>query len=237
MGHPAPASPSTKPRSRGTSGSRFATASSCPPTSGDPGHETAQSPWKSTLPGKWDFVDKRAAWRVGFLRMARRSTGLTWLVLGVFLWSRYQASIPVTFDLPGWVPAAPVRLVLLVTFIASAMWATSSLLRWLWNWWVRAEQEAVLAHDQPGSESYTWYRRVVIFFMAMVVWTLIFATYVLMKSNSWAELGPSLDANSLESFMVLAPAIAAWAAISTFVLLWWKRPPHASPSWNSRDAA
>ena len=199
--------------------------------------ETAQSPWKSTLPGKWDFVDKRAAWRVGFLRMARRSTGLTWLVLGVFLWSRYQASIPVTFDLPGWVPAAPVRLVLLVTFIASAMWATSSLLRWLWNWWVRAEQEAVLAHDQPGSESYTWYRRVVIFFMAMVVWTLIFATYVLMKSNSWAELGPSLDANSLESFMVLAPAIAAWAAISTFVLLWWKRPPDASPSWNSRDAA
>src|SRR5262249_53462611 len=32
--------------------------------------ETAQSPWKDTLPGKWDFVDKRAAWRVGFLRMA-----------------------------------------------------------------------------------------------------------------------------------------------------------------------
>jgi hypothetical protein len=50
--------------------------------------ETAQSPWKGTLPAKWDFVDKRAAWRVGFLRMARWSTGLTWLVLGVFLWSR-----------------------------------------------------------------------------------------------------------------------------------------------------
>jgi hypothetical protein len=79
--------------------------------------ETAQSPWSGALPRTSRFKDERAAWRVGFLRMARWSTGVTWLVLGVILWSRYQAYIPV-FDVPGWVPAAPVRFALLVTFVA-----------------------------------------------------------------------------------------------------------------------
>ena len=71
--------------------------------------ETAQSPWSGALPRAPLSVDARAAWRVGFLRMARQSIGVTWLVLGAFLWTRYQASIPITFDMPGWVPAAPVR--------------------------------------------------------------------------------------------------------------------------------
>ena len=46
--------------------------------------ETAESPWTHELPDESDFVDKRAAWRVGFLRLARWSSGLTWLVLGRF---------------------------------------------------------------------------------------------------------------------------------------------------------
>ena len=70
-----------------------------------------------------------------------------------------QASVPVPFDLPGWVPGSPVRQALLVTLIALAMWATSSVLRWLWNWWVWAEQEVVLDHEQPGRKSDKWYRR------------------------------------------------------------------------------
>src|SRR5215831_10750160 len=48
--------------------------------------ETAESPWTHELPDESDFVDKRAAWRVGFLRTARWISGLTWLVLGVSLW-------------------------------------------------------------------------------------------------------------------------------------------------------
>ena len=127
--------------------------------------ETAQSPWSGALPRAPRSVDERAAWRVGFLRMARRSTGVTWLVLGAFLWTRYEASIPLTFDMPGWVPAAPVRLVLLAAFIASAMWATSGVLRWLWNWWVHAEQEAVLAHNQPGGKSQEWYPHIAVSLM------------------------------------------------------------------------
>jgi hypothetical protein len=107
------------------------------------------------------------------------------------------------------------------------MWATSGLLRWLWNWWVHAEQDAVLAHEQPGSESYVWYRRLVIFSMAMVVWTLISATYVLTKTNSWTELSFNLDANSLGSFIAGFLPVAGFAAFSTMVLLWWKRPPDA----------
>jgi hypothetical protein len=39
----------------------------------------------------------------------------------------------------------------------------------------------------------------------------------------------SLDANSLESIMGGALPIAGFAAFSTMVLLWWKRPPDASP--------
>jgi hypothetical protein len=67
--------------------------------------ETAQSPWSGALPRTSRFKDERAAWRVGFLRIARRSTAVTWLVLGAILWSRYQISIPVTFDLPvGFLP-------------------------------------------------------------------------------------------------------------------------------------
>jgi hypothetical protein len=111
--------------------------------------QTAQSPWISKLADEPDSVDKRAIWRGNFLRMARWSTGLTWLVLGAFLWIRHQASIPIPIDLPIWSPAAPVRLILVASFTAFAMWATSSALRWPWSWWVCAEQEAVLAHDKP----------------------------------------------------------------------------------------
>jgi hypothetical protein len=203
--------------------------------------ETAQSPWSGALPRAPRFVDDRAAWRVYFLRMARLSTGVTWLVLGVILWSRYQAYIPV-FDVPGWVPAAPARFALLVTFVASAMWATSSVLRWLWNFWVRAEQEAVLAHDRPGGESHAdfrrpalltslwysivdadfrhpalltslWYPLVVSYIMGMVVWMLIIATtYILMNPGSWTELGHDAPV----ALLVFANF---FAAISAFVVL------------------
>jgi hypothetical protein len=45
--------------------------------------------------------------------------------------------------------------------------------------------------------------------MAMVVWTMISATYVLTKTDSWTELIPNLDANSLGSFIAGFLPIAA----------------------------
>jgi len=58
------------------------------------------------------------------------------------------------------------------------MWATSVVMRWPWNWWVRKEQEAVLAHEHPqGKEAaespLNW--------MWMVVWTVIGAAFILMR--------------------------------------------------------
>jgi hypothetical protein len=121
------------------------------------------------------------------------------------------------------------------------MWATSSVLRWLWNFWVRAEQEAVLAHDQPGGESHAdfrhpalltslwysivdadfrhpalltslWYPLFVSYIMGMVVWMLIIATpYILMNPGSWTELGHDAP--------VALAAANFFAVISTFVVL------------------
>ena len=56
--------------------------------------ETAGSPWTHQLPHDSDFIDKRAAWRVGFLRVARWSSGLAWFALGISLWNRHQANVP-----------------------------------------------------------------------------------------------------------------------------------------------
>jgi len=184
--------------------------------------ETAHSPWMGALPGESDFVDTRAAWRVGFLRIARWSTSLTWLVLGALLWFRHQASLPVPFDLPGWLPAAPVRLALFAALIALAMWATSRAHRWLWSWWVHAEQEAVLAHGQPGGKEQVSHQ-VVPFCMALVVWTLIVAAFFLSKIDSWAALEASLtDRNALEQPRV---NILVLAFVSTLALLKLKGSP------------
>ena len=179
--------------------------------------ETAESPW--ALPHEPSFepglVDDRAKWRVYLLRRARLVTGVTWLALGALLLSRNQASIPVMFNLPGWVPAAPVRFVLLAMFIASAMWATSSVLRWLWNFWVRAEQEEVLAHNRPGSELSTVAIFVgAIFFMGMVVWMLIAATLTAATYTLRAEL--EFNLTDAVKYLLVYPFYFALA--STFVL-------------------
>ena len=152
--------------------------------------ETAESPWTHQLPDELDFVDKRAAWRVGFLRLARWSSGLTWLVLGVLLWKRNQANVPVPFNLPNWVPPSPVQHALFVALIALAMWATFSLLRWIWSWWAWAEQEVVLDHELPGRKSdKSTAGVVVIYFMAAVVLELMYVTgYVWFNINSLADL-------------------------------------------------
>jgi len=170
-------------------------------------------------------VDKRAAWRVGFLRTARRISGLTWLVLGVSLWIRHQANVPVPFNLPSWVPAPPVQHALFVALVALAMWATSSALCWIWRWWVLAEQEMVLGHEQPGREELAvgqW----VIFFMALVVAVLIATVvYVLLYIRSWADLGR----DALEDALLLTILSSLFAWVCTYLPRVLKcRPPDAS---------
>jgi hypothetical protein len=190
--------------------------------------ETAESPWTHQLPDESDFVDKRAAWRVGFLRTARWISGLTWLVLGVSLWSRNLANVPVPFNLPSWVPAPPVEHALFVVLIALGMWATSSALCWIWSWWVWAEQEVVLDHEQPGRESdKSFVGNVVIASMAMVVSMLIATVvYMLMYIDSWADLGDLTKLDTLKT-LIMGPVLFAW--LCTYLPRVLKcRPPDAS---------
>jgi hypothetical protein len=191
--------------------------------------ETAESPWTHKLPDESDFVDKRAAWRVGFLRTARLISGLAWLGLGVLLWIGHQANVPIPFNLPSWVPAPLVQRALFVALIALGMWATSSALCWIWRWWVLAEQEMVLGHEQPGREELAvgqW----VIFGMAMVV-SMLSATdiYGLLHILSWTDLGFTSreDLEILIFLIIVLSAFAAW--LCTYLPRVLKcRPPDAS---------
>jgi hypothetical protein len=190
--------------------------------------ETAESPWTHKLPGESDFIDKRAAWRVGFLRVARWSNVLAWLVLGAWLWMRDQANVPLPVNLPSWVPAPLVQHALFVALIALAMWATSSALCWIWSWWVRAEQEVVLDHEQPGRKSdESIVGNVVIASMAMVV-SLLIATvvYVLMYIRSWEDLGILTNRDEFITLMIGPFIFALLCLFLPYVLKC--RPPDAS---------
>jgi hypothetical protein len=174
--------------------------------------ETAKSSWTDKFPRESNFVDDRARWRVGFLWLARWSTGLTWLALGAFLLIRHQASVPVPSNLlPSWLPAPPVQLALFVALIALAIWATSRALRWIWSWWVRAEQETVLAHKQPGDKSDdSAVGSVVIFLMAMVVFMLVaMVALILLFNKSWADLVAILTNRDTLETLVMWPFIFA----------------------------
>jgi hypothetical protein len=184
--------------------------------------ETAQSPWVRELPGESESVDKRAAWRVGFLQIAQWSARLGWLVLLVVLWVWHQSSIPVPSMVPDWVPrGAPVQFALLVTFIALAMWATSVVIRWPWNWWVRREQEAVLAHDFPqGNEE------VPLTYMGMIVEIVFFLVIF-----AWFAQAPiNLSLSTFGSMLFLWSVSFVWVMYLTVVLLKLKPPPAAPGS-------
>jgi hypothetical protein len=181
--------------------------------------ETAQSPWTSELPSDSDFVDKRAAWRVRFLHIGWWSNFLAWLGLGLLLWIFWrQASVPIPFDL---LRDAPVQLAaLLVTFVALAMWVSTVALRWLWSWWVRKEQEAVLAHNYPkgkgGAES-------VLTGMMMIVWMPIVA--LLFSAGMPGHLSDVVAVASY-IFIVLVTTFGV-AGLSAKFLLKLNRPPEA----------
>jgi hypothetical protein len=188
--------------------------------------ETAKSPWSRLLIRTPYSMDKRAPWRVSCLRVGRLIAVLAWLVLGTVLWIRYQESIPTPFDRPNWIPALPVRFILLVTYIVSAIWATSHALRWPWTWWTRAEQKAVLDSEQKAvldSQPEPKFKGVYPFLglsgMGILVGLLIVATIVLMI-YPWAEL-KARPADIIISYLSI---IAVIAGVFVAVL---DRPPDA----------
>jgi hypothetical protein len=117
--------------------------------------ETAESPWQDKLPPATQvgWLDRRAAWRVGILRWTACGNRMLWAIVWWLLWTRHEARVPVPFSFPSWFwdwgPPVP-RSVTLTALVALAAWAAAALLRWRWSVWVRAEQEAVLAHKTPG---------------------------------------------------------------------------------------
>ncbi len=187
--------------------------------------ETAKSPWRGALPDVSNIVDKRAAWRIEFLQMARWSSGLTWLVLGAFLWARYHESIPVPFDVAGWLPAGFVRFAQLFAFIVLAMWSTSGALWWLWSWWVLEEQNSVLGHVQPDEGSTTSFLSIGC--MGFVVWVLINATYFLIEMDSFALKQSLTVQNALLRFLVVPFFLAC---VSPTILTMLNPPPSARAS-------
>ena len=192
--------------------------------------ETAQSPWVDALPPDSDFVDKRAAWRVGFLRIARWSASLTWLILGVTVWTKYKLNIRV-YGLPGWFPVAPARCAMLAAFIAFAMWATSRVLRSIWYRWVYIEQEAVLTHQKIREDRIPF----TLVWMAIVVWTLILATYFIdnitiynttdFYNRPLKVLKASINPDHILAFLWGILALAGGSAVSLVYL----RPPPEPP--------
>jgi hypothetical protein len=117
--------------------------------------ETAESPWQDKLPPATQagWLDRRAAWRVGLLRWTVCGNRMLWAFVLCLLWRRHEARVPVPFSFPSWFwdwgpPVA--RFAILTALVALAAWAAAALLRWRWSVWVRADQEAVLAHKTPG---------------------------------------------------------------------------------------
>jgi hypothetical protein len=152
-----------------------------------------------------------------------------WLVVFALLWFGHRAEMPVPHDVPGWIPHAVTQFVLLVALIAFAWWATSSALRWLWSWWVRQEQEAVLAHEQPkaidkGRGKYALYA------MAAVVWMLLLAASLLVWDVSLDPLRHKLGNGPWALAAVLLIMSSGWGltALSTDIYLRLRREPHAS---------
>jgi hypothetical protein len=184
--------------------------------------ETAQSPWLSLLPRTPSSIDDQAAWRVGFLRLATASCGVTWLVLGAFLWTQYRASIPLILDIPGWVPPSTARFILLVSFILFGVWASTWILRWPWSQWVRSEQEAVLAPSGVKRET-LWSPGFTIFVMAFLVCSLI-TTVILVIIRPDIDLYHFLTFDNLLQYFAL---LIGPAVVITFILLWIRPSPDA----------
>lgn len=182
---------------------------------------TAGSAWAAELPNVDAAVDLRAEWRVGFLRLTRWINALLWAWFGALLWFQHHESLPLPVEIPAWLPGPMARFAALILAMAAGAWLSHFLLRWLWQRWVRTEQEAVLAGKEPSADEAGW-----LMVMGFVVWLLLFAVYGFGK-HGWEAL-EALLADPKEYLML--PVLAfVYALISYFVLTRWPRPPSVYP--------
>jgi hypothetical protein len=117
--------------------------------------EVAESPWREKLPPvtQAGWLDRRAAWRVRLLRRTVWGNRILWAFVLYLLWTRHEARMPVPFSFPSWFwdwGPTVAQFAMLTGLVVLVGWAGAALLRWRWSIWVRAEQEAVLAHKPPG---------------------------------------------------------------------------------------
>jgi hypothetical protein len=184
--------------------------------------ETAESPWLAELPTVTDSADKRSAWRVGWLRLARWVVILTWLSAGASLWISHGKDVPLPLDLPGWLPPlaeSAARFALLTALIVLVCWASVGTLRLLWRFWARTEQEAVLAHRKPAGDETAehWLSG-----MCAVVYLIV----VLASQVTEPTLFEGADAGTLIADLILGLfVICSLAWFSAKLLLWFKPAP------------
>jgi hypothetical protein len=195
--------------------------------------ETAESPWRARLPPDRLDVDTRAAWRVGWLRLARWTVGVSWLLVGATLWIRHSNDVPLPFKLPSWLPMLAVmaeRLVVLAVLIAVAYWISVDILHWLWGQWVRAEQETVLARLPHRNRDFT-----PLLGINMFVWIIVSLGLWAVRVDVPSALGEL--SGGLGYLVDWLLTVFLLAFISTSVLLFLKPAPRTAEAESKATAA
>jgi hypothetical protein len=178
--------------------------------------ETVESSWKNELPPESPEIKRRAAWRVGWLRLARATVYLSWLVAGAALWSFHGNAVPLPFKLPSWLPSivpTTARLMLFAAGIIVAASVSFGIVRFVWKRWVRAEQQMVLGHQAIDGNAF-W----PLVGMGVVIWSII-GLVCLAINNQLSELA------SINALKDVAPMISALALVSALVLGRLRRGP------------
>ena len=138
----------------------------------------AESPWLAQLPTETQYVDRRAAWRIGFLRLARRTVFLSVMLAGVVALGRYSRSPIVPIPVPDWVPAGVTAVGLVLAIIAVVAWACGRLVTWVWSRWTVVEQDAFLRNEPP--EGSPWDRLTL---TAFPVWLVVIGAYAMVNDR------------------------------------------------------
>jgi hypothetical protein len=178
--------------------------------------ETVESSWKNELPPESPEIKKRAAWRVGWLRLARATVYLSWLVAGAAVWSFHRNAVPLPFKLPSWLPSivpTTARLILFAAGIIVAASVSFGIVRFVWKCWVRAEQQMVLGHQAIDGNAFR-----PLFEMGFVIWSII-GLARLAINNQLSELA------SISALQGDAAVIFGLAIVSALVLGRLRRGP------------